>query len=118
MSTHPNVLLILDLQPEDLPMKTWRAIMEDYGLGPEDDFKIGGERFYHKCLEGDFDEGWQISGKSGDIVVLSLVTYGYGEYISFDRLTTLKQALQEWGEAVAEKYKCKVLPIRVSANYW
>ena len=41
------------------------------------------------------EENWQVSAPEGSIVLLDLVTYGYGEQISWDELSRRKVALEE-----------------------
>jgi len=107
--------------PDDLPMKTYRAIMSevpnphDYDLG-DIQFKIGSENYSVKCYEG-YDEDNQISANHGQIIAHSLITYGFGEFVAWDHLLRLKGDLDTWAKSVGDKHKCSV-EIRVSANYY
>ena len=117
MGTHPNAILQLVLTPDDLSRKTYRAIMEDFGINADDDVCIGGKSYNHRLMEDDYYESSQISAKEGDIVFWDLVTYGYGEKIKWSNLESQKNMLEEWAKSVCEKYKCS-FEIFVSANYW
>lgn len=118
MSTHPNVILMAVFTPDDLARKTYRAILADAGLTDDDDnLTVGGEEYNHMVMEGDYDKGFQISAKEGDIVVFDLVTYGYGERKKWADLEAQKASLQEWAAGICERHHCSV-EIFVSANYW
>lgn len=118
MSTHPNALLILALTPDGLARKTWRDILAESGVSdPEHDIKIGGEEYHHCVMESDYEDGWQIAGKEGDIIIFDLVTYGYGEAVTWEKLEAQKNALEEWGRGICERHHC-TYEIRVGANYW
>ena len=92
MGTHPNAVLLLTLTPDDLPRKTWRYILQeakvfewenDGVIDEEGDIKIGDSDYHQMCMKSDYDEGMQISAKEGDIVLLDMVTYGYGDLIEW-----------------------------------
>jgi hypothetical protein len=121
MSTHPNVLLLLRLSPDDLARKTYRAILSDAGVSEDRDLgeeiKIDGKGYHHLVMESDYDDGWQISGSEGQIIVFDLVTYGYGESVKWDELATQKTALERWAADVCKKHHC-THEISVGANYW
>ena len=119
MSTHPNAILKLTLTPDDLPMKTYRAILADCGVEDEelDRIKIEGEEYSSYVSEGGYDEGWQLEAKDGAILVFDMVTYGYGEEIMWDDLTKQKDALEEWAKGICERHACSYA-ISVTANYW
>jgi hypothetical protein len=121
MSTHPNVILMAVFTPDDLPMKTHRAIMADVPNPYEYDLEglqveVGSEKYYVKCCEG-YDEDNQISARPGEIIAHSLITYGYGEFVTWDKLAGLKNDLEAWAKGICEKHKCS-FEIRVLANYW
>lgn len=119
MSTHPNAILLLTLTPEDLPMKTYRAILADGGKKEDDDveFKIGGSDFRIRVMGDGYDENFQVSAKEGDIIVFDMITYGYGEVIEWEKVEALKAALVEWAKPICEKFKCSY-KIFITANYW
>lgn len=119
MSIHPNAMLLLALTPDDLARKTYRAILEEFGVdADEGSFVIGGEAYHHHgVMESDYDESEQISLPEGTIYLLDLVTYGYGEKISWDKLSEQKAALEEWARGVCERHRCKY-EIFIGANYW
>lgn len=117
MSTHPNVILMLAITPDDLTRKTLRAIQKDYSIEDDDDIKIGSNEYHMKVMEEDYDEGSQIKAKEGDIVLYDLVTYGYGEVISWEDLDKLKCELDEWAKQASLKYNFSY-KVFVSANYW
>jgi hypothetical protein len=118
MSTHPNVLLLLVLTPDDLARKTYRAIVDEHCAGDsEQDIEINGENFHHRVMEEDYFEDSQISAPEGSIILWDLVTYGYGEKITWQALADHKSALESWAEGVCAKHHCKA-EIFVSANYW
>ena len=119
MSTHPNVILMSRITPDDLPMKTMKAIVEEYKKRDDDDTDIiiGGWDYHAVVIEGGYDEGWQISGKDGDIIFFDLITYGYGESVSWNELEKQKESLDKWSKVVCEKHHASY-EILVSANYW
>lgn len=118
VSTHPNVILMAIFTPDDLPMKTHRAIMNECGLKDSDDqIKIGDKSLSHFVMEDSYNEDNQISAPESSIVVFDLVTYGYGESLTWDDLATQKQALEDWARGICERHKCSVI-FKVGANYW
>ena len=119
MSTHPNVILLLKLTPDDLARKTYRAILAENNIGEDSskDIKIDGTDYHHRVMEEDYDEGMQIAAKEGDIVVYDLVTYGYGEVITWAELEKQKNALAAWAQDVCARHHCKY-EIVITANYW
>ena len=68
-------------------------------------------------MENDYDDSNQLSAKEGDIVLYDLVTYGYGEMVTWEKLEAQKQVLEEWAKGVCERHKCSY-QIFVGANYW
>ena len=117
---HPNALLILVLTPDDLARKTYRAILEDAGQKDDEgaQIPIGKDQYWPKVMESDYDErGLQVSAKEGDILLVDMVTYGYGEYVTWAELEAQKQALETWAIETCAKHKCSY-EIRVGANYW
>lgn len=118
MSTHPNALLLLKLTPDDLARKTYRAICEAENASDMDPtIKIGGARFRIKVMESDYDEGYQIAAKEGQIVLFNFLTYGYGEEAAWDEVKARVEALDAWAKEACDKYKCSYA-IKLSANYW
>lgn len=118
MSTHPNVILMAVLTPDDLSRKTMREILEENGVKDEDgEIKIDGVGYHPSVMESEYDEGWQISAKEGELVFHDLITYGYGDVVTWTKLEARKVALEAWAKATAEKHHCKYR-IDVAANYW
>lgn len=117
MSTHPNAMLLLALTPDDLARKTYRAILEEVGTDRDHEIKIGDDGYWHGVMEDDYDESRQIQLPQGTIYLCDLVTYGYGEKVSWDNLEKQKAALDEWAKGVCERHHCKA-DIFISANYW
>jgi hypothetical protein len=131
MSAHPNVLLIAVVTPDDGSRKTMREILAESGTG--DDHKItipaGAKVDYnpgmppvpfevhHIVFEQGYDDSWQIEAKEGDLAFFELVTYGYGEFITWDDLQAKKNAFEEWCKGICERHRCRY-EIRISANYW
>lgn len=118
MSSHPNVILMVQLVPDDLARKTYRAMLEEFVEDEnEDQIKIGNTEYNHEVMEEAYNESWQISAKEGSIVVFDMVTYGYGEKIEWGKLETQKTELENWAKIVCEKYHCSY-KIFVGANHW
>jgi len=118
MSIHPNAMLLLSLTPEGLSRKTRAAIMTEAGIeNYDDEIKIGGVGYSHFVMEEDYEEGYQIRAKKGDIVLWDLVTYGYGEVISWSALEKQKNALEVWARGACERHACSY-EIFITANYW
>ena len=117
MSTHPNVILMARLTPDELSRKTMREILAANSVSDDDDVKIGSEGYHHTIMESDYEEDWQISGKEGDLIFFDLVTYGYGEVISWGKLEAQKNELDKWSKDMCDKFHC-AYEIAVTANYW
>ncbi len=120
MSTHPNVILMACLTPDALARKTYRDIFADNNIAADDDcpeVKVGSTSYHIQVMESDYDDSYQISAKEGDIVLHNLVTYGYGETITWLILTDKARELDEWCVAACAKHHCKH-EIKVGANYW
>ena len=117
MSTHPNAILMVTLTPDHLARKTYRAIIASDGGDDGKRVKISGIDYNILVMEGDYDEGFQITAKEGDIVLFDMVTYGYGEIIEWAKLEAQKMKLEEWAKDVCEKHSC-TFEISITANYW
>lgn len=120
MSTHPNAILLLTLKPDDLARKTFRAILVELGIEPNEDspsIKIEGDSYHAAVMENDYDDGNQIAADKGDIILWDLVTYGYGERIEWEKLEAQKAALAAWAAGICERHKCSA-KFYVTANYW
>jgi hypothetical protein len=117
MSTHPNVILLLSLKPDDLARKTYRAILDEAGVADDHDIKIDGEDYHHEVMENDYLDDYQITADKGDIILFDMVTYGYGERISWEKLEAQKAKLEAWAAGICERHKCKSA-IYITANYW
>lgn len=119
MGTHPNAILMAVLTPDDLARETYRAILKFAKVEnhKDDQIEIGSKKYHHVVMEGSYDESWQISAKEGEIAIFDLVTYGYGESISWEKLEKQKSELEEFCRTVCEKFHCKHR-IEVTANYW
>lgn len=119
MSTHPNVILLLILTPQGLARKTMKDIRADGNVADDDDadIKIDDASYHNIVLEEDYDDGWQIGSKVGDLLFFDLVTYGYGEQIEWSKLEAQKKSLEAWAITICEKHHCSY-KISVTANYW
>ena len=118
MSMHPNAMLLLALTPDDTARKTYRAILEEFGVEADGgSFEIGGTSYHHGVMEDSWDENNQISLPEGTIYVMNLVTYGYGDKTTWEKLSNQKAALNEWANGVCERHRC-IAEIFISANYW
>ncbi len=117
MSTHPNTILMVALKPDGLTRKTLRDILAEGDTRVEDDVKIG-ENYYHTlAMESGYDEGYQISGDEGDVIIFNMITYGYGRKIAWEELEAEKNVLEEWAKQICERHHC-TYQIFVTANYW
>jgi hypothetical protein len=115
------------LTPDGLSRKTMRDIMAFNGIryrhqcnDETEDFDgilIGEEIYHHAIMEETYSSSWQISGNEGDLVFFDLVTYGYGESISWCKLQAQKEELEAWAKVQCEKFHCSY-EIAISANYW
>jgi len=112
------------LTPDGLSRKTAKAIINDseskYGQdwsGGPPDITIGSKEYHVTIMEGTYDDNYQVSAKEGDIVFLDLVTYGYGDTITWDELSKQRDALDTWARQICAKHHC-TYEIRMSANYW
>jgi hypothetical protein len=121
MSTHPNAILMLTLQPQDLPRKTMRAILTDAGVDPDEEspqVKIGEEEYTVRLMEESYDDSIQIAAPVGTIVLHDFLTYGYGEKIAWEKVATRQDALLKWAKAACKKHDCTIHEIAIAANYW
>src|SRR3990167_9446580 len=99
MSTHPNVILMAVLTPQGLARQTMKAILHvDYSHDAAPQVTISGEDYDALVMESDYDESLQISAKEGDLVFYDLVTYGFGEVVTWASLEAPKTALGGVGE--------------------
>lgn len=120
MSTHPNTILLLTLTPAGLARKTMRDIRAEQGLEDDDndsDIKIDGVGYHTKVMESDYDDGYQLTSKEGDLLFLDFVTYGYGEQIEWSKLASQKESLEAWAKGICERHNCSYR-ISVTANRW
>jgi hypothetical protein len=118
MSSHPNAILLLVLKPDDLARKTHRAIMAEAHAEPDaGNIKIGSNSYYVKVMESNYDDDFQITADEGDIIVLDMVTYGYGERVEWDKLEAQKRTLSDWATGICERHKCSP-KIYMTANHW
>jgi hypothetical protein len=121
MSIHPNVILMVVLTPDNLSRKTYREILlanDDGNMSAEDNnIKIDNKTYNVFVAESEYNEIWQISVPEGSIVIMDMVTYGYGESITWNKLEQQKNVLENWAKKTCEEYKC-TYSIEVSANYW
>jgi hypothetical protein len=122
MSTHPNTILCAAFTTDDLPNKTYRAILSevpnphDYDL-PDLNIPIG-DNEYHTLLYNQYDTELQITAKQGQIIVYDFVTYGYGETIEFYELLKRKEELEMWANDICIRHRCSKVEFFVTANYW
>ena len=106
------------LSPQGLARKTMKDILGyDYSRDDIGEIKIGNYKYSPIVMEEDYDECLQIKAREGDLVFYNLITYGYGETISWEDLEKAKNDLGKWGEKMCKKYNCN-MKIEVSANYW
>ena len=121
MSSHPNAMLLLVLTPDDLARKTYRAILDEAGIGPDDGLKLGEQHFgcnySHKVMETDWDESHQISAPEGSIIFHTYLTYGYGERLTWAQAVAYQEILDKWAQGVCERHRCKA-EIFVCADYF
>jgi hypothetical protein len=121
MSSHPNAILMLTLQPQDLPRKTMRAILKAAGIDPDEDspqIKVGEHDYTVRLMEESYDDGYQIGAPVGSIVFHDFLTYGYGEKIGWGEVAARQAALQAWAQAACEAHHCTIHEIAITANYW
>lgn len=119
MSTHPNVILMAVLTPDNLTRKTARDILANsiLAIPNETDVKVGNTKYYMLIMESDYNEGMQIGAHEGDIVFHKHVTYDYGESILWSDLEKLKLELETWATEKSKLFNC-TYEIRIGANYW
>jgi len=143
MGTHPNVILKctikangttrqllrdlleqnrIEIPDSDLPLfrDNWGKVVKNGITGEDlresrddDEICIGDASYNTLVMEDDYDDGWQISGEEGDLIIFDLVTYGYGEEISWKDLQSKVDSLETWAIQHSLNYR-----ISISANYW
>jgi hypothetical protein len=121
VSSHPNVILQLTLQPQDLPRKTMRAILQDAGVDPDEEsprVNIGDDAYHVRLMEDSYNEDFQIGAPEGSIVLDQFLTYGYGEKLEWSKAAEKYERLKAWAEVACAKHSCTVHEIVVTANYW
>lgn len=65
--------------------------------------------------EEEYDDGYQIEGKEGQIVLHEYLTYGYGETVEFSEVVRLVNNLRAWADDRSMIFDHSV---RIGANYW
>lgn len=142
MSTHPNVILKCSIKAEGTTRKLLRDLLtqnrvdtsdnqlplmtdckgkvmisrdgtEMRQLRTDSEIAIGDFVYDTLIMESEYDEGMQISGQEGDLIIYDFVTYGYGEDVSWRELSLRVKQLTEWADSQSLEYE-----ISVSANYW
>ena len=117
MSTHPNAILMAVLEPDNLSRKTMRDILADNVVKYDNDVVIGNEEYHSIIMESDYHNGFQIAADEGNLVFFDMVTYGYGDAITWDTLEKQKETLEAWAVETCRKHNC-TYTIRITANYW
>jgi len=115
MSSHPNVILMAVLKPDGLSRKTMRGIIEESDVNSGGNILIASVRYFTLVMESDYNECYQVAADEGDLVFFDMITYGCGEWVSWDKLEAHKIALEEWAADICERYHCSC-EIRVTAN--
>lgn len=105
------------LKPDNLSRKTMREILSESNIDDDNDLKIGDAEYRHLVMESDYDEGYQISADEGDLVFFDMITYGYGENITWSKLEEKKTDLENWAIGICERHHCNY-KIFITANYW
>lgn len=142
MSQHPNVILKCKIKADGTTRKLLRNILKqnreevsDSNLPlmldkrgkviinrreekmrqsrDEEQLAIGSRVYHTLVMEDDYDESWQISGEEGDLIIFDLLTYGYGEEISWVQLQSIVQELDQWARDHSLDFT-----LSVTANYW
>lgn len=110
--------MMLVLTPEGLSRKTMSDILGcQYSKDDTKEVQIGTYSYKPLVMESDYDDGYQITGKEGDLIFHDFVTYGYGENVPVEEFTKREKDLEDWGKEVCEKHHCK-MKVEVTANYW
>jgi hypothetical protein len=130
LSTHPNAILLCTLTPDNLSRKTMRDIMKhnnmQFLIQDEKDFDeeenidqifIGSKDYYCRIMENTYYEGFQIEAKEGDLIFFDLITYGYGDKITWEELKKQEEELEVWAQDICEKFNC-TYKIYITANHW
>lgn len=112
MGTHPNAMLMAVITPDGLTRKTARKIDPKI-----ENVKIVGTEYSITVMEDTYDEGYQLSAKEGDIVLMDFLTYGYGEHMNWEKVEVQKDELVQWCDEFCKKNECSY-EIRIGANYW
>lgn len=117
MSSHPNVILMAVLTPDELPSDTMRAILATNSADANGHFDIIDVSYRSILMRDVYDSDLQISASEGDLVFYDLVTYGYGDTITWEKLQERQSDLAVWALRMCIEHHCKY-KIMVSANYW
>lgn len=128
MSAHPNVILMAVLTPHGLARITMRAILTElnspgkdvvFGARPREipEVTIDDDEYHTLIMEDTYDEGFQITAKLGDLVFFNMVTYGYGERVTWRDLERQKIRLEAWAIKACIKHHCDY-EIFITANHW
>lgn len=120
MGRHPNALLILLVTPDDLPWRTYQEMLDAFRAEDGDGYiKIGKHDYQiYVCDSDEYSEDYQIKAKEGQVVIFDMVTYGFGQVLTWNEMLEQKQELEAWAEANKEKFRFTKWEIRVGANYW
>lgn len=81
----------------------------------DDEITIGQFNYNILVMEDSYDSSWQISGEEGDLIIFDLVTYGYGEEISWSDLQKRVDDIKLWAMQPSRNLEVQ---ISISANYW
>jgi len=117
MSTHPNAILMAVLTPAGWSRERMQEIVPGYDQDSHSYIEIGDTKYNAIIMESDYDERFQISAREGDLIFFDMITYGYGDRIAWDRLTSLHGKLQRWALETCQTHHCSY-KIFVTANYW
>lgn len=134
MGNHPNSILMAIIKGPDETSVNWDEKDDNYdveyhnfnnfcstfNINPEEgEILIDGNIYYvMPSSEGD-SSGYHIYGDNdGDILIWDYISYGYGDYIDWDRLHLQKVALQNWCDEIKFKLPGFEYKIVVTANYW
>jgi hypothetical protein len=103
--------------------KVRRLVLRDdegewVGAGDTVHFSYGITNYHTRLMDEGYDESYQIAAPTGSIVFFDMVTYGYGDTITWEKLEKQKGQLEQWAKDHATEFCYEKWEILVTANYW
>jgi hypothetical protein len=120
MSMHPNTLLLAVLKPLDDNVDSFEIMKKYFSSGEDENYgyvTIKQKDYTCKQLIDGYDEDYQIEVDEGDIVLFTMVTYGYADKTPWNAVKKQELYLSDWLFSVRKEINCSY-EIYLTANMW